>query len=370
MKRTSTKNLHHNQTGMMSFIVAIIIMILLSLIVLAFSSLARRQQRQALDRQLNTQAFYAAESGVNDAINALNTNPALTDPDYDQCTGPTSFITKAGLNKDIDGPIGYSCLLVDRSLSELNYKQVSTSQSTTVPLTTSTGDAITELEISWEDTATKTPNLAGCPNFYPNLYPDNYPANCEIGVLRLELVPFTGPKNRDDLIQQRAITFVSPQNSGGSVNMDFSAASVDNQGYRHLGDCSGGGPGPRRCTLRINLSAGAPGMSTGFLRMRSIYRPTEVTIKAFGATGQLELTGAQVQIDVTGRANDILKRIRVARPLGNDGDLFPEFALQSKSTQCKRMAVSPASGPNPAVAAPDYTGVAASQQPYCDPNQP
>jgi Tfp pilus assembly protein PilX len=369
MSNTRTNQLHHNQAGLMSFIVAIIIMILLSLIVLAFGRLVRREQRQTLDRQLNTQAFYAAESGVNDAVNALKAFPALTSKDYDECTGPNSFVDDAnalgaGLNPAIDDPIVYSCLLVDNSLPELNYKEVATSQSTTVPINAAGGSPISTLEISWEDTAIKTPNLAGCPGFFPTLYPDNWPATCQIGVLRLELVPFTGARTRDDLVRQRAITFVSPQGSGGNANLNFSGAAIDNQGLRQMGDCSGGGPGPRRCTLRITLDAGAAGMQTGYLRMRSVYRPTEVTIRAFNGANQLELTGAQVQIDVTGRANDILKRVRVARPLESDGDLFPEFALQSKSTQCKRMAVSP-----PNIAAPDNSGVVASQQPYCDPGQ-
>jgi hypothetical protein len=371
MKLMTTKRhngLHRNQSGMMSFIVALIIMMLLSLIVFAFARLAQREQRQTLDRQLNTQAFYAAESAINDAVTALRTYPILADEDHDQCTGPNSFVAKAnalgaGLNPVIDGPIGYSCLLVDSSLPELNYKQVSTSASVAVPIKSAGGTPITQLEVSWEDSAQKTPNLSGCPGA-PNLFPDNWPASCEIGVLRLELLPFTGAKSRDDLVRQRAIAFLSPQ-SGGPAGLSFSAAAVDNQGARQMGNCNGAGPGPRRCTLRITLDGAAANMNVGYLRMRSIYRPTEVTIRAFGAAGQLELTGAQIEIDATGRANDILKRIKVSRPLIEDGDLFPEFALQSKSTQCKRMAVSP-----PNILSIDNSGVPAAQQGYCDPNQP
>src|SRR5262245_28445627 len=53
-----------NQSGMAAIIVTLIIMIVLSLITLGFARIVNREQRQVADRQLNTQAFYAAESGV------------------------------------------------------------------------------------------------------------------------------------------------------------------------------------------------------------------------------------------------------------------------------------------------------------------
>ena len=48
-------------------------MIVMSLIVLGFAQISRRNQRESLDRQLSTQAFYAAESGVNDARELITT---------------------------------------------------------------------------------------------------------------------------------------------------------------------------------------------------------------------------------------------------------------------------------------------------------
>jgi hypothetical protein len=54
--------------GFVSIIVCMIIMTILSLITIGFAQIMAREQRQALDRQLSSQAFYAAESGVNDAL--------------------------------------------------------------------------------------------------------------------------------------------------------------------------------------------------------------------------------------------------------------------------------------------------------------
>ena len=62
-KQTITKN----QEGMASLVIVILIMTLLSLIVLSMTKNANREQEQSLERQLNSQAFYAAKSGINDA---------------------------------------------------------------------------------------------------------------------------------------------------------------------------------------------------------------------------------------------------------------------------------------------------------------
>ena len=57
----------------MVVLLTMILMIVVGLIVLGFAQISRRNQRQALDRQLSTQAFYAAETGVNDAANLIKT---------------------------------------------------------------------------------------------------------------------------------------------------------------------------------------------------------------------------------------------------------------------------------------------------------
>ncbi len=60
------------QDGFASIVIAIIMVIVLSLITVGFAQLMRTEQRSALDKQLSSQAYYAAETGVNDAAKALN----------------------------------------------------------------------------------------------------------------------------------------------------------------------------------------------------------------------------------------------------------------------------------------------------------
>ena len=58
---------------MVAILVTMNLMIVISLIVLGFAQISRRNQRQSLDRQLSTQAFYAAETAVNDAADLIKT---------------------------------------------------------------------------------------------------------------------------------------------------------------------------------------------------------------------------------------------------------------------------------------------------------
>ena len=67
--RTKLKQLQKDQNGIASIIIVVVIILILTLVVLAMSRNANREQRQALDRQLSSAAFYAAESGINDTIN-------------------------------------------------------------------------------------------------------------------------------------------------------------------------------------------------------------------------------------------------------------------------------------------------------------
>src|SRR5579862_3283 len=55
------------QQGVVSIMVTMIMMVVISLLVLGFAEIAKNEQRSSLDNALSVQAYYAAESGINDA---------------------------------------------------------------------------------------------------------------------------------------------------------------------------------------------------------------------------------------------------------------------------------------------------------------
>jgi hypothetical protein len=363
-KSWNGQTLHRNQAGLTSFLILTVVMAILTLILLSFARIVQREQRQTLDRQLHSQAFYAAESGVNDALDALRNTPTLANTDYTTaCNGAGSFIAAATLTNVIDpaGGISYSCLLVDNSPPELNVPTLGQNRSTVLPIRAKSGAPIIRVEVWWQDAAGET-DITNCPvvgSFPPAWNTDGL---CDIGIIRVELVPFNnvGATTRDQLFANRRIAFLQPRTSGFNPVFQNSAVYFmgDNQGRPFIGNCTAIGTLPRRCRFSIsNVN-----FIQGYLRLRSVYRDTSVTVRGFTATGQTELIGAQVEIDATGKANDVLKRIKVAAPIPTAGDQSPEFALHTKKTQCKRFTLFPGGADPVWFAGPDFG--------YCDPLAP
>ena len=71
------KDLRHSQQGAIAMITVVFIAILLTIITTSFISITVNEQREATDDDLTTRAFYAAESGVQDAIVAIKRMPSL-----------------------------------------------------------------------------------------------------------------------------------------------------------------------------------------------------------------------------------------------------------------------------------------------------
>src|SRR5665213_517516 len=95
-----------DESGVVAIIVVMILVTILALIRVGFSKLMNREVRQALDRQLSVEAYYAAESGTNDAKSYLsNPNRSLSAykgcaPPSDSKIGQSPFVTNGDLSGD------------------------------------------------------------------------------------------------------------------------------------------------------------------------------------------------------------------------------------------------------------------------------
>lgn len=363
--------LHKNQQGLVSIVVTLIIMIILTLIVIGFARISRREQRQVLDRQLSAQAFYAAETGVSDAVKTMKdelrdtsaTNLNFdTDNYFDSCEGPNSFIEKGirsnGLTNQIGGTgesISYTCLLVDPDPLTLEYGNVDTDNSRLVPVFTKDASSVHSITIGWQDKRGGT-NLSGCndPNPVPEL-PETWPSDCNTGMMRVDLVPVAGNSlSRDDLLNSLSTVYLYPWPSGNGATNTISYNSggsqpvarpnFGNQGNIVRVNCSDAAQqaagASKKCSLTItglqSLNANA-----FMLRLKSIYNPSAATVSAARGANSLELRAAQAVVDSTGKSNDVLRRIQVRVPIGANDLPFPEFAIHSIDSICKRFAFAP-----------------------------
>lgn len=325
-------NLRSNQSGLVSFIVTISLVIILALITTSFALLTRREQRRALDRQLSTQAFYAAESGVNAAIDNID------DPQYDNPVTDCKGGNPLANNNDVGDGFKYTCVLVNKSPKSLEYSAVKTDESTIVLIDNPSAD---KLEISWQASDQTGPlNYSNSVDF---AFPDknaigNSPTTWKAGILRATLMPVprnpaADPITRTNLINQSGTFFLYPQ-AGGTNSV---ALGSNQNGQLVSGNCSDTNT-PRFC--KVNITGLNSSNNKYYLRLTSVYKNSNVSIKAyFNATNtELELPGVQAVIDSTGKASDILRRVQVRVPLGNSY-YYPEFAIETKESICKELNV-------------------------------
>lgn len=326
------------ESGMVAIMVTLILMIVISLIVLGFAQISRRNQRQALDRQLSTQAFYAAETGVNDVAEILKgVAPGQVIPEKDIC-GPdgSPFYVTLDPVIDEDNEVEYTCLLVDPTPDELSYGDVG-DPATIIPVVAESG-TIGSIRLTWSPLPTSEPTAPPptqfCPITTTNVFNPTDDWDCGYGVFRFDLVPTSGNLTIDGLRNATMTTFVVPLRAGAGVaSVNYSTGGANSR----LGVvCSN-----TQCRLTINFLA--PGAQY-HMRVNSIYKHVSLVVQAYtgiNATGDVvSLRDAQTLVDATGKAQDVLRRIQVRIPVaGSSTNPATDYALQSHEAICKRFAV-------------------------------
>lgn len=321
------QSIRANQQGMVSILVTMILMIVMSLIVLGFAQNSRRNQRETLDRQLSTQAFYAAESGVNDARDLITKSTSVP-PSKTSCTdaGTGGFYQSLLDNSTIDAThnVSYSCVLIDPAPKQLDYDSVSTT-GTVVPIFSGTGGSFGSIDLTWQSKTGSTTPTNNCPSSYTagnNIFTPTANWTCGYGVLRLDLVPVSGNVTASGLQSATRTIFAVPTRTAGTNTYSFTGDGNSVIGVK----CT-----DTSCTLNVKDLGG----SQYYLRMMSIYQDVSMKI-----TSSLGLSGAQVVIDSTGKAQDVLRRIQVHLPISVNGskNQLPDNALQSTDSVCKKFA--------------------------------
>lgn len=84
-----------------------------------------------------------------------------------------------------------------------------------------------------------------------------------------------------------------------------------------------------------------------YINLRSIDKANAVEIGGVTYSGiKAEYTEAQIEIDVTGKANDVLRRLQVRKPAKPQYDKAP-FALEVLDGICKQLELYPGQGSDP-----------------------
>jgi Tfp pilus assembly protein PilX len=350
------------ERGMVSFLVTLIMLAVITLIVVGFTQVANRNSREALDRQLSAQAFYAAESGVNvtrDIIQTALDGGATDLATKKTCANDYNPAVTGGVGlpiNDLGGAssgVRYTCVIVDPHPSSLVYTDITTDNSVVIPVEAATDFA--SLSFNW--TKKSGAPTGTCTGQAQNYYPASATWACGFGILRLDVMqvtdPTAPPNSATAMYDATNTLFLSPYGAhSGSLtgSLNFGAGGI--KGFYGTGcepnpltgACAAGNkPCDSACTVNVTVS----GARKYYVRATMLYENAgQLTVRGKTASGDFApLLNAQTMVDVTGKAQDELRRIQVrlatdnTLPGGNDG--LPLNSLVGTQGICKRFTIAP-----------------------------
>lgn len=338
------KNPSVDQRGFASIVIALTLVIILALMTVGFAQLSRREQRNALNKQLSIQAYYAAETGIEDARadiladKILSTNTNCT-PNIKPPVSSSKLI-----DKDVDTQLGvsYSCVSIDLAPTSLVYSNVGDSSYRTVSFTNDSGQPIQSLTISWSpsDNLPRTPPASNAQfTNQPAWTAAKYPSVVETSLTPLPL----GGLNNDSLTANNFTAYGYPVSGGGVSSVAYGSSSSPQEGSIVNSNCVS-----NLCSTTIT-GLGVLGNVPLLLHLTNHYDVSDLTVTGKDIVGNpVKFNGAQAVVDVTGRSRDVLKRLQAHISLGKS-NLLPNYAIESQNV-CKRITTYP----NPTGTSTDY----------------
>lgn len=342
MSRTDSR-----QSGMVAIMVTMIMILIISLIVLGFAQVTRRNQREALDNQLSTQAYYAAESGVNVADRFFQANPMAQLNTTGNCTKFMTDASPSGLGYTPGQNVlnqgnntAFTCLMVNSIPPSLAVAPLAQGKSTVWHLQSSTGGNFGSLKFSW---SSKDANFGGNSNdcvsatLPAGKFPQANKWKCTFGILRIDLV--TGGANITNSSLEAGnllrTIYVWPDNTvsstvGLSTNPALTTGSSCNYAVNS-------------CSVILGLnSLDSPEL---YARLTVLYQDAASASVTDGNPGAgINFINGQAIIDATGKAQDELRRLQVRIPLMQESTILPNFAISSTDPICKQLNVSSGAG--------------------------
>lgn len=314
-----------NQQGAVAMISVVIFSIILSILVAAYARTVVSQQRQSVNYDLSTRAYYAAEAGVQDAIRELADagNSNLRTNGKDNCT---PFNTTGRL--DGSESIGYTCQLVDVDVDQLPI-DTTEGETTVVGLQPINLSGQGTLNVSWYAKSSKEgdnpptySSRTGSSKLFPPTTEWTNGSEPIQPVLRLSFVSI--PKSsfsRSDIKQQ--VFFLNPTNGTADIPSVTTARQAEDSVVQN-GSCDAEG-----CEINFNLQADLFNNNV-YLVQHSLYGAVEGSVKLTNSADEVIKFEGSADIDVTGRAGDVFRRVKQKVELNYGSNSGGEAFIASK----------------------------------------
>lgn len=351
------------QDGLASIVIVTVLVVLITLITIGFARIMTRSSNNALNDQLSTAATYAAQSGINDAIAYLKDNPAASASGCSDLIGssatPGPLYGQSNLSGDEARTTEYTCVLINKTPTDVVYQQLPPLKSQVAKLTTS--GAADKLMFSWQSTDRSKDQLLPPSANSPLRDATHWNNQNYVPLLRLSLYPIPSDGQVGGVQANSKTFFFYPTSAGGNVTtLPYSTAdgSLQNINCGTKNAPSFTGTADYDCNVIISgLASAALPASLGYFyaRLTPVYGQADIKIKAENTAGvPLQFVGTQAVLDVTARASSTAKRLQVrvdtsaasggiTENIGPTEETIPEYAVRTAASLCKRLNVDAAS---------------------------
>ncbi|MBC7868846.1 hypothetical protein H7X69_01540 [Candidatus Saccharibacteria bacterium] len=377
------------QNGAVSLFIVIFTTLLVTIITVSFVRIMLSDQRQATAADLSLSAYDSAQAGVEDAKRALlDYQSECASGDASRCTNAHTLINSIDCNQSLSRVVSYvpgQEVLVQQNSSD---GSAALQQAyTCVKITTQTDDYAGILD----QDDTKLVPLTGVSSF-DSVRLEWFSAKNLQGTSTVVDVPLvsaspplisqsdwtTTRPNRPSLMRTQLIQFGDAFTLSDFDNINASSQSNANTLFLYPSTIVDSpktfvsdvrkvaSPGPTQIHCQSSLGSGGyacsatislptpinAGSRTAYLRLTSLYKEANyrVTLLAAGAT--VKFNGVQPQIDSTGRANDLFRRVQSRVEVIDTDFPYPDAAVDISGDFCKKFIVTN----DPA----DYPGTSAS----------
>ncbi len=307
-----------NQAGAVAMISVVLFSIIISILAMAYARTIIAQQRQSVNYDLSTRAYYAAEAGVQDAIRELNTNADVLKDGQDTCKNGAQYLggSADGTLGDSQGALAYTCQLVDPTPSVLSGSTTSDSVLWQIKPAAPTGSY--KVTINWSNPSSGDPELVPRGDGSKLMPPvESWADNGYHPLLRASFILAPANATRSDYGQE--VFFLNPTSQTATDIIVNPQAGVQQNASKVTNNakCLGGNNGAYKCTQTFSVPSGLVNSGSLYLVVHSVYAKTNYKVSlADAVTGkEIGFKNNVVTVDVTAKAGNVFRRVKQQVPV-------------------------------------------------------
>lgn len=374
--RSQIDKVRRDERGVVSLFIVIFSTLLLTVLTIGFVRIMIKEQQQAMNDDLSQSAYDSATAGVEDGKRVIR---KCLDGDAHACDVMSAkrctTVSDAGVVALVGGETtiksnsateadslnqAYTCVKIDMNTDDY-YTSLTKGQSRMIPL--NAVGPFTRIQIQWMHKGLQGQAESGTLQS---------PTSAALGY---DALPKEADWNTSAASLLRAQTILPVAVAGASIaQTDFDTSTVSTAFLKPANVVGGAAPNPHFVigTPRASTDAGAStspnlvgcskdeyaagGLTSGYaciatlqwsnavpagstlayLRLTSLYRDTSVRIQLFNDAGAtVQLNGVQPQIDSTGRASNVFRRVMSRVDVSTNAPTYPEYAVDTTGSLCK-----------------------------------